>query len=103
MSRAFVNEIDSAASALLDRPLSLERNYVTEAAHAVIDAALDRSEHDYRAATGRGDHQAAALALRELRYWRARRASAEIVKIATDKGHVSFGVRVTLRREDDRI
>jgi transcription elongation GreA/GreB family factor len=103
MSRAFVKEIDSDASELLDRPLSLERNYVTEAGLAAIEAALDRSEHDYRAATGRADHQAAALALRELRYWRVRRASAEIVKIATDKGQVSFGMTVTLRREDDRI
>ena len=46
--------------------------------------------------------QAAAAALREVRYWRARRASAEVVRPSSDTRTVSFGMTVTLRREDGR-
>ena len=42
------------------------------------------------------------MASRELRYWRARRASAEVVKPSEDKSKASFGMRVTLRRDDGR-
>jgi transcription elongation GreA/GreB family factor len=40
--------------------------------------------------------------LREIRYWRARRASAEVVKPSDDISKVSFGMTVTLRRGDGR-
>ena len=39
---------------------------------------------------------------REVRYWRARRASAEVVKTTADKTKASFGMTVTLRRDDGR-
>ena len=50
----------------------------------------------------KGDAQAAAAALRKVRYWRARRASAEVVRPSSDTRTVSFGMTVTLRREDGR-
>ena len=77
MSRAFVRETDSGTTGLPDRPLSPHRNLVTEAGLADIEAALDRFEAAHRAAADQGDREAAAMALREVRYWRARRASAE--------------------------
>jgi transcription elongation GreA/GreB family factor len=40
--------------------------------------------------------------LREVRYWKARRASAEVVKPSEDKSKASFGTTVALRREDGR-
>jgi transcription elongation GreA/GreB family factor len=40
--------------------------------------------------------------LREVRYWKARRASAEVVKTPEDKSKASFGMTVTLRRADGR-
>jgi transcription elongation GreA/GreB family factor len=40
--------------------------------------------------------------LREVRYWRARRASAEVVKPSADKSKASFAMTVTLRRDDGR-
>src|SRR6202035_2481551 len=46
--------------------------------------------------------EAAATALRELRYWRSRRASAEVVKSSGDKSTASFGMTVTVRRDDGR-
>ena len=51
--------------------------------------------------TDKGDREAAA-ALREVRYWRARRASAEVVKPPADKSTASFGMTVSLRRVDGR-
>jgi transcription elongation GreA/GreB family factor len=75
---------------------------VTEAGLADIEAALDRFEAAHRAAADQGDREAAAMALREVRYWRARRASAEVVKPSEGKGKASFGMTVTVRRDDGR-
>ena len=102
MSRAFVRETDSDTSGLPDRLLSPHRNLVTEAGLADIEAVLDRFEAAHRAAADQGDREAAAMALREVRYWRARRASAEVVKPSEGKGKAAFGMTVTVRRDDGR-
>ena len=102
MSRAFTKEIDNDTAGLPDRPISPHRNLVTEAGLADIEAALDRFEAAHRAAADNGDREAAAIASRELRYWRARRASAEVVKPSEDKSKASFGMTVTVRRDDGR-
>jgi transcription elongation GreA/GreB family factor len=102
MSRAFVRETDSNTTGLPDRPLSPHRNLVTEAGLADIEASLDRFEAAHRAAAEQGDREAAAMALREVRYWRARRASAEVVKPSEGKGKAAFGMTVTVRRDDGR-
>jgi transcription elongation GreA/GreB family factor len=75
---------------------------VTEAGLADIEASLDRFEAAHRAAAEQGNREAAAMALREVRYWRARRASAEVVKPSEDKSKASFGLTVTVRRDDGR-
>ena len=102
MSRAFVREDANDKTELPDRPISPHRNFVTEAGLAAIEAALGRFEAAHRAATDKGDREAAAAALREVRYWRARRASAEVVKPPADKSTASFGMIVSLRRADGR-
>jgi transcription elongation GreA/GreB family factor len=102
MSRAFVREDENDKTELPDRPISPHRNIVTEAGLAAIEAALGRFEAAHRAATGKGDRQAAAAALREVRYWRARRASAEVVNPPADKSTASFGMTISLRRGDGR-
>jgi transcription elongation GreA/GreB family factor len=94
MSRAFVKEAENDTAELPDRPISPHRNFVTEAGLAAIEAALGRFEKAHRVGL------AAAAAMRELRYWRARRASAEVVKPSDDKSLASFGMTVTLRRND---
>ena len=43
-----------------------------------------------------------ARATRDLRYWSARRASAQIIETAPDDGTVRFGGGLTLAREDGR-
>jgi transcription elongation GreA/GreB family factor len=67
---------------------------------AAIEDALGRFETAHRGRRkGRG--AAVAAASREIRYWRTRRASAEVVK-PTDRSRTSFGMTVTLRRRDGR-
>src|SRR5436190_20838092 len=102
MSRAFVKEVENETAELPDRPISPHRNLVTEAGLAAIETALGRFEAAHRAATDKGDREAATAALREVRYWRARRANAEIVKPPLDKSQASFGLTVTVRRNDGR-
>jgi transcription elongation GreA/GreB family factor len=97
MSRAFVREDENDKTEFPVRPISPHRNFVTEAGLAAIEAALGRFEAAHRAATDKGDAGAAAAASREVRYWRARRASAEVVKPPVDKSTASFGMTVSLR------
>jgi transcription elongation GreA/GreB family factor len=101
VSRAFVKEADGDTPALPDRPISPHRNFVTEAGLAAIEAALGRFEAAHRDAIAKDDRSAAAAASREVRYWRARRASAEVVK-PTDQRRASFGMTVTVCRSDGR-
>jgi transcription elongation GreA/GreB family factor len=102
MSRAFVKETENDTTGLPDRPVSTDRNFVTAAGLADIEAALGRFEAAHRAALESGDRNAAAAASREIRYWGARRASAEVVKTSDDKSKASFGMTVSLRRDDGR-
>jgi transcription elongation GreA/GreB family factor len=102
MSRAFVKEAEDTAADLPDRPISEHRNLVTPEGLRAIEAALGRYEAVHLAALDKGDAHAAAAALREVRYWRARRASAEVVPTPPDTGTASFGIMVTLRRDDGR-
>ena len=102
MSRAFVKETENDTVELPDRPISPHRNLVTETGLAAIKATLSRFEAAHRAATENGDREAVAAASREIRYWGARLASAEVVNLPADKSKASFGMTVTLRRDDGR-
>jgi transcription elongation GreA/GreB family factor len=102
MSRAFVKEIDPETIELPNRSISPHRNFVTEVGLKAIDAALGRFEAIYKAAADKGDAHAAAAALREARYWRTRRASAEVLRPSLDKTQASFGSTITLQRSNGR-
>jgi transcription elongation GreA/GreB family factor len=101
MSRAFVREDDDAAAALPERPISPHPNYVTAAGLAGIEAETARLQAEMHAAAG--DRDAAARIGRDLRYWQARRASAELIPAPADNGQVRFGSRITLRDASGRI
>ena len=107
MSVAFTREDDLEATAadLPDRPISPHPNLVTPAGLAQIDAALAAARAAYSAAQAHGsieaDRTAMARATRDLRYWSARRASAQLVETRRD-GRVRFGGSVTIEREDGR-
>jgi transcription elongation GreA/GreB family factor len=108
MSVAFTKEQDYEATAadLPDRPISAHPNLVTPEGLAALDAALQDARAAYAAAQAAGgvaeDRSAMARAARDLRYYAARRASAELIAAPKSKEIVSFGARVTFEREDGR-
>ena len=107
MSVAFTREEDLEATAadLPDRPISPHPNLVTASGLAAIEAALASARAAYSAAQAKGDIEAdrtaMARATRDLRYWSARRSTAQRVEAEPD-GRVRFGGSVTLEREDGR-
>ncbi len=101
MSRAFVNE-DSFVEQLPDRPVSGHPNLVTGQGLALIEAALETARREFGEAQAAGDREALAKAGRDLRYWNARRASAQLRAPAPETDVVQFGNAVTIVRDDGR-
>lgn len=107
MSVAFTREEDLEATAadLPDRPVSPHPNLVTANGLAQIERELAEAKAAYAAAQAQGsieaDRTAMARATRDLRYWSARRANAQLVETEPD-GTVRFGGSVTIEREDGR-
>ncbi len=100
MSRAFVKEDAGGDDTLPDRAISAHPNYVTAEGLALIDAELARLGAALAAA---GDDRAVRAGIeRDLRYWRSRRATAEVVPPPSDTGEVRFGSTVTIQRDDGR-
>src|SRR5688572_21886395 len=101
MSRAFDNE-DNLVEELPDRPISTHPNYVTRQGFALIDAALETARREQAAAQARGDRDAIGRAGRDLRYWNARRATAQLIESGTGTGKVQFGSTITIVRDSGR-
>jgi transcription elongation GreA/GreB family factor len=108
MSVAFRKEedVESAAAELLDRPISAHPNLVTASGLAALEAALAEARAAYTAAKSDGgisaDRTAIARATRDLRYYSARRSSAQLTEPEPDAEKVQFGDKVTFEREDGR-
>lgn len=108
MAVAFTREEDYEARAadLPDRPVSPHPNLVTASGLATIEAELAAARAAYAAAQADGgisaDRTAMARATRDLRYWSARRASAQLTEPDPQAGVVQFGGRVEIEREDGR-
>jgi len=98
MSRAFVKDADENVDHVPDRPISPHPNLVTPRGLAAIDDALNRLRQQ-QAGVPPGDDTALA---RDVRYWSARRASAQVVATPPDPETVVFGCSVTMRRDDGR-
>lgn len=105
MSRAFTKEDDGTAGVVLlpDRPISPHRNLVTRRGLQRIEIEVARHERDLARATAAADREAVGRASRELRYWTARRATAEVAEAGPETDTVVFGTAVTLRRADDTL
>lgn len=103
MSRAFVREPEGgeAFEDLPDRTLS-PHHLVTASGLAQMDAEIESLERRLEDAKAADDKAEMARLNRDLRYWSARRVSAELVHPPTDTAHVRFGARVTIEREDGR-
>ena len=103
MSSAFVREPEGdVREELTERPVSTHPNRVTRRGFDLIVAEIDRLQASLRAARGEDDEQRFAELARDLRYWLARRANAEIVPPPEDNADVRFGHKVTIERDDGR-
>ena len=98
MSRAFVNE-DAVVEDVLDRPISAHPNYVTQTGLVTIEQALEAARHAHAAAQLNGDRTELAKAASDLRYWSARRATAQVVKPNPSRETVQFGSTVIILRD----
>ena len=108
MAVAFTREEDYEARAadLPDRPISPHPNLVTASGLAAIEAELEAARAAYAAAQAEGgisaDRTAMARATRDLRYWSARRASAQLTEPEGLADRVQFGRMVEIERDDGR-
>ena len=98
MSRAFTREEDSenAIAGIGERPISTHRNLVTEHGLALIEAELTGLRDELAKAERRADRERIAVISRDLRYWTARRESAELSVPEPGSDLVRFGMGVTL-------
>ena len=105
MSRAFVKESEDAdGGELAELVVSPHRNLVTAEGLAQIEATLQRLEQELSAARSAGERAAVARAERDLRYWRQRRISAELVPaLVGPHDSVRFGSCVALRTAAGRV
>lgn len=102
MSRAFVKDGENEFEELPDRLISEHPNLVTPEGLAHIEAEVARLDAELIAAQAAQDREALATVARDLRYWKARQLSAEVVTPPEDGAHVHFGSTVTIQREDGR-
>ena len=104
MSRAFTREQDGAEAfdELPEKLVSEHPNFVTPEGLTLIEAEVARLSKEYAAAQASGERAALNVAARELRYWTARQATAEVMPPPADLGEVRFGARVTIKRDDGR-
>lgn len=101
MSRAFVKEQDSIDE-LPERLISEHPNLVTPEGLKQIEAEVQRLDKAHAVAQQGDDRSLVAATARDLRYWSARLASAELVPPPSDTTQVQFGSTVTIEREDGR-
>ncbi|MER9974071.1 GreA/GreB family elongation factor [Mesorhizobium sp. M0085] len=104
MSRAFTREEDSenAIAGIGERPISHHRNLVTERGMALIDAEVAALRDELGRAEKRADRERIALVSRDLRYWTARRESAELSVPEPGSDMVRFGMGVTLESHEGK-
>lgn len=100
MSRAFVKEDDAALEELPERLISSAPNLVTARGLELIEAEIARLNDELHAAGE--DRDARARIQRDLRYWTARRGSAQLTPKPQDAETVRFGSTVTIDRDDGR-
>jgi transcription elongation GreA/GreB family factor len=99
MSRAFVKEEDGAPPPPpLERAISTAPNLVTPRGARLIDEAIAALELEIE---GASDEDKAALLRRDLRYWTARRASAQLVPPDPAPRAGAFGARLRIRRDGE--
>lgn len=100
MSRAFIKDLDGeAGEELPELAVSPHRNLVTPSGLAQLEGTLRRLEEELTSARTADDKALVARIERDLRYFRQRRATAEVVTLPGSAGQVRFGSRVRLETD----
>ena len=104
MSRAFVNEDNAAAQAdqPVERQVSAQPNYVTPTGLAQLQVKVAQLQHLHSEQSAKGEHadkQRLADLERDLRYFKQRLQSAQVVTAANSTQKVQIGSRVTFADE----
>lgn len=104
MSRAFVKDDDDteAIAMIGERPVSPHRNLVTRDGLAEIEAEIARLREAFSQAEKTEERVTVATILRDLRYWTARRETAELSEPDPASDVVRFGMTVTIEDEDGK-
>jgi transcription elongation GreA/GreB family factor len=104
MNKAFLREADDerTSNPLPDRPIPAEPNLVTPEGLAHIQEMVDLAREQHTAARDAGDANEVARTERDLRYWMARQATAQVMKRNPSSEVVEFGSSVTIRCQDGR-
>lgn len=104
MSVAFVKEPnEDQVEALPERDLGTDPNFVTPRGLSLLDEEIVMNTAAVERARAAGDKIAVAMLYRDLRYWRARRSTAQVVEPDADSDTVQFGHAVTVRRGQRRV
>jgi transcription elongation GreA/GreB family factor len=101
MNKAFVKEDDDIAERLPDRAVSPHPNLVTAKGLALIGQVIGKLKEEQDGAKSAADLHALARIARDLRYWNARQATAQLTE-PSPGDTVQFGSTVTFRRVDGR-
>lgn len=101
MSRAFTREEDNdmPLAGIGERPVSAHRNLVTPEGLAAIEAEIAALRDQFVTAERAGEKERMAVASRDLRYWAARRETAELSVPDAASDVVRFGMSVALLDE----
>ena len=104
MSSAFKREQDDdfSTSDIGERPVSTHRNLVTRSGLIQIETEIATLREDLAKAEAAADREKIALVSRDLRYWNARRETAELSEPEQGEDVVRFGMIVTLEDEDGK-
>jgi transcription elongation GreA/GreB family factor len=104
MSSAFTKDSDDGGALPEpgERHVSAHRNLVTPHGLALIDAEIAALRNEHHHAEMAGDREKIALTSRDLRYWTARRETAELSAPDENVGAIRFGMTVTLRDDHDK-
>ncbi len=104
LSRAFTREDEGGdgLGGIGERPISPHRNLVTRSGLEAMEAEIARLRESLASADPASERERAALLSRDLRYWTARRESAELVDGGLDTDAVRFGMTVGVEAEDGR-
>ncbi len=99
MSSAFTKDLDDGGALPEpgERTVSTNRNLVTRNGLTMIETEIAVLREDMMKAEAAGEREKIGLAARDLRYWTARRETAEISVPDEDSQTIRFGMTATLR------